>query len=347
MNSKMKWFASSFFAAATALGCNGGSSGGALEESVGFVGHAGGGTPSDASSSGAGSRASGSGDSASGVPSGDGSVAEGSANQGAPEAGAAAMDTPASDASMVEPSCAPNTTWSAPVAVPGVPSFATEPIVTLTGDELTLAWVLDAGGGQGSVFVADRASPSDPFADALPFVADAPADAGTSSYFAFERVAVAGDGLTLSGVANGGQAMGDFTRTARGQTFSGTPLEYVFQPIVTQLAGDFRGGSLGDPVVTPDGTDLVYSVAGLSGSTSVFESRTTTRNLDQRLAAGLDAVAERERRPQATHVDHRGPFESVLLGRRGRHGLRRPAGVSDRKLQLQLVARRVRLGPNE
>ncbi|MGA7124285.1 MAG: hypothetical protein WBY94_29560 [Polyangiaceae bacterium] len=307
MNSKMKWFASSFFAAATALGCNGGSSGGALEESVGFVGHAGGGTPSDASSSGAGSRASGSGDSASGVPSGDGSVAEGSANQGAPEAGAAAMDTPASDASMVEPSCAPNTTWSAPVAVPGVPSFATEPIVTLTGDELTLAWVLDAGGGQGSVFVADRASPSDPFADALPFVADAPADAGTSSYFAFERVAVAGDGLTLSGVANGGQAMGDFTRTARGQTFSGTPLEYVFQPIVTQLAGDFRGGSLGDPVVTPDGTDLVYSVAGLSGSTSVFESRTTTQiwtNGSPQASTPLQSANGARKRPTSITADH-------------------------------------------
>ena len=303
MNPKMKWFASWFFAAA-ALGCNGGSSGGALEEGVSFVGRTGGGTASDASSSQASrSRASDSGGSGTGASAAEGSSADDSAQ----EAGEGATDTPATDASMVEPSCAPNTTWSAPAVVPGVPTFSTEPIVTLSGDELTLAWVVDAGGGQGSVFVTDRASTSDPFPAALPVIADAPADTGTSSYFAFERVAVTGDGLTLSGVANGGQAMGDFTRTARGQSFSSTPLEYVFQPIMTQLAGDFRGGALGDPVVTPDGTDLVYSVAGLSGSTSVFESRATTQiwtNGFPQASTPLQSANGARKRPTSVTADH-------------------------------------------
>jgi hypothetical protein len=238
----------------------------------------------------------------------DASAADGPAGDASvPEAGEAVMDTPATDAAMVEPSCGPTTTWSVPAVVPGVPSFATEPIVTLTGDELTLAWVLDSGGGQGSVFVTDRGSASEPFPAAVPVVADAPEDASASSYFAFERVAVTGDGLTLSGVANGGQAMADFTRTARGQTFTGTPLEYVFQPIITQLAGDFRGGSLSDPVVTADDTDLVYSVAGLSGSTSVFESHTTTQiwtNGSPQTSTPLLIASGARKRPTSITADH-------------------------------------------
>jgi len=185
---------------------------------------------------------------------------------------------PGSDASMVDPSCTPLRTWGAPAPVPGVSSFASEPLVTMTGDELTLAWVVDAGAGAGNVFYADRALASDPFPAGQPLVASGGAgDAGTQ-YFAFDRVAVTGDGLTLTGLAIGGLNMADFTRTARGQAFSPSGLAYPFQPMVNQLTGgDFRGGSLSDPVVSADGHDLVYSVVGLPGSTSVYESTTTTQ----------------------------------------------------------------------
>ncbi len=101
------------------------------------------------------------------TPSADASEEEASA--AAPD-GAPVQVQPGSDASMAEPACSLSATWSAPVSVPGLATFATVPFVTMTSDELTVAWVVDNGLG-GSVFVADRTSSTDPFgpASALTF----------------------------------------------------------------------------------------------------------------------------------------------------------------------------------
>jgi hypothetical protein len=212
-----------------------------------------------------------------------------------------------SDASMTDPSCRPTTTWGAPAAVPGVPTFSTEPIVTLTADELTLAWVLDAGAGQGSVYVTDRASTSDAFPAANALVAQNEADGGGEIYFGFARVAITGDGLTLAGVAVGGQQFAEFTRAARSQPFAPGGLAYPFQPITTQLVEDFRGGSLTDPVVSADGTDLLFSIEGFSSAASVYESRAPSGIYSAGIAQGdrpLQGDAGARKHPTSLTADH-------------------------------------------
>jgi hypothetical protein len=187
--------------------------------------------------------------------------------------------TPPSDSSMPEPTCNPNKTWGSPSDVPGVPAFAAQPLVTITNDELTMAWVVDNGGGQGSVFVVDRTSTSASFGAATQLVAmplgssqnidgAVVSDAG-DSYFAFDRVALGSDGLTLVGVAVGGLHMAQFTRTNRTSPFIATVFETRYNILTTAL---MAGEKLGDPVLAANGADLVYSRYGKSPSLTVYES---------------------------------------------------------------------------
>jgi hypothetical protein len=212
-------------------------------------------------------------DAPSGTDAGDGAP---DAPQGAPDVQA----TPPSDAPMAEPLCNAAAKWSDPVPALGIPTFATQPLVTLTNDELSVAWVVSADGGQGSVSVADRTSRTSAFGSpsaVVPLVFGPPPDGGgppvslpgSNSYFAFERVALTGDGLQLIGVAVGGQHMARFTRATRGQAFNPQPQEADFEALSRTLN---PGERLGDPVISNDGIDLVYSRYGNDPVTSVWET---------------------------------------------------------------------------
>jgi hypothetical protein len=232
------------------------------------------------SSGGSGSSSGGSGSGSGGGPTDDGSTGEDARAEGAAPSDAGIADvrvTPPSDASMPEPSCNPNKTWGSPTDVPGVNPFASQPLVTITNDELTVAWVVDNGGGQGNVFVADRTSTSASFGTAIQLVAMSPggtfdgaiANDGGDSYFAFDRVALSSDGLTLIGVAVGGLHMAQFIRTDRTGAFLAMPLESRYSDLTTAL---MAGEKLGDPVLAANGQDLVYSRYGVSPSLTVYES---------------------------------------------------------------------------
>ena len=79
--------------------------------------------------------------------------------------------TPPTDSSMTSPMCSPKQNWGSPTNVAGVPAFAAQPLVTITNDELTIAWVVDNGNGQGSVYYADRASTTAAFGTATQLMA--------------------------------------------------------------------------------------------------------------------------------------------------------------------------------
>jgi hypothetical protein len=238
---------------------------------------------SSGSSGGTGS-GSGGGSGSSGGPGADGSTGDDAgADAAAPsDAGIVHVQvTPPSDASMPDPSCNPNKTWGSPTNSPGVPGFATQPLVTITNDELTVAWVVDSGAGQGSVFVADRTSTSASFGTASQIVPMSVGgtfdgaignDAG-ESYFAFDRVALSGDGLTLIGVAVGGLHMAQFIRADRTAAFFETPMETRYAVLAGAL---MPGEELGDPVLAADGQDLVYSRYGNSPSLTIYESFLTS-----------------------------------------------------------------------
>jgi hypothetical protein len=179
--------------------------------------------------------------------------------------------TPPTDASMVEPTCNPNAKLGTSTAVPGLPTFTTQPFITMTGDELTMAWVLpnagsaEAGTAGTGVFVADRATPSDSFGTATAIVAIL--DGG--SFFAPQRVAISSDGLTVIAIEAGGKNMASFIRTARGQAFAPFDVTSPYAEIVQSLN---PGEMLADPVVSSDSDDLVFTKYGLGSSISVYES---------------------------------------------------------------------------
>ncbi len=188
---------------------------------------------------------------------------------------------PGSPAPMAEPSCKLSATWSSPASVPGIPAFATQPFVAMTSDELTVAWVLGTGGG-ASVFVADRASTADAFGSAQLVSSGGGADdAGTdaapapdgaqpeSPYFAFDRVALGSDGLTMVGVSVSGLQMAQFLRDERGAAFSAVALPTRYESLGNVL---MPGQRLGDPVLSADGDDLVYSLYGQSAGVTIYES---------------------------------------------------------------------------
>jgi hypothetical protein len=177
--------------------------------------------------------------------------------------------TPGTDAAMLQPSCNPNTTWSAAVAVGGV-TFPSRALVTMTSDERTIAWVVDGGDGSGDVFVADRDAVTDPFATAMPLEAAVVAgDGGAGTYFAFDRVALSADAMTLIGVSIDGAHLAEFSRPARGQAFFAFPQPASLAALARQL---MPGERLGDPVLSVDGDDLVYSRYGQSFTVSVYEA---------------------------------------------------------------------------
>jgi hypothetical protein len=221
-----------------------------------------------------------------------------------------------SDSSMAEATCSPNRTYGAAVTVDGLPTFASQPLVTLTSDELTAAWVLDAGGGEGQVYVADRTSTSAPFGTAhlVPgatvggstgFVDGGAITDGGDSYFAFDRVAISSDGLTLTGVAVGGLHMAQVLRADRASPFASVPSEVPYATLASTL---MPGEKLGDPVVSSDGLDLVYSKYGKSPTLTVYETFRSSAAMNWPSGAGnmMGAVAEasgQRKRPTSMTAD--------------------------------------------
>jgi hypothetical protein len=190
--------------------------------------------------------------------------------------------TPPSDSAMVDPTCSPNQKWGTAtnVTITGVQGFASQPLVTVTNDELTIAWVVDNGNGQGSVFYADRTSKSDAFGSPTQLMAMSAGGSsyfvdgslvtdGGDGYFAFDRVTLSSDGLTLVGVAVGGLHMAEFDRSVRTASFDTTPLESSYHELAAIL---MAGEKLGDPVLAPNGRELVYSRYGLDPSITIQDS---------------------------------------------------------------------------
>lgn len=269
------------------------SSSGSPSSDIDNNGHSGssGGSGSGSGSGDSGSGSGSSGDGGSGSTSPDGSVADGgtpsdSGEHEIPDAFPDVNVTVGTDAAMVDATCKMSMNWSAPTAVPGVAVFATAtpPLVTMTNDELTIVWVIAGSGGAGTVYLADRATTSDSFGSPTVITGfttgtvtspydGGPAPDGGDTYFAFERVAVSPDGLTLTGVALGDQHLAQLTRLARPGTTFEAPTEAFEKPLAASLMTQF-GEKLGDLVVGPNALDLIYSRYGDS-QTTVYESTRT------------------------------------------------------------------------
>jgi hypothetical protein len=133
----------------------------------------------------------------------DGGITDGRVPDGA--------DTAPDGATLVAQLCSTGAAWVTSAApVQGVPAGARW--VTVSGDELTVAWVV-VSNGSASAFVADRAAPSVAFGPA----SDVTALIGN---LADDRVALSGNGTILVAVVAGRRAIVPLQRADRSSAFS-------------------------------------------------------------------------------------------------------------------------------
>ncbi len=329
---------------AASAACSSGSSGPPTKD----VGSSGSSTGSGSGSSGGGSGSGSESEASTGSGSGgaDGEAPDGEAlPQDAstiPDAFPDVQTAVPSDAAMAEPTCPVGMTFGTPSPVAGVATFmtASAPLVTMTSDELTIAWVLDAGGGKGSVFITDRATTGDSFAaptavpttgSTLMFEGGLPVDGG-DAYFAFDRVALSSNGLTVIGVSDDLRHFGSVTRLARGVngTFENlTEAPYVSLTNSLMMASE----KLGDPTLAPTDLDLVYSHYGANAMLSVYETTRVAISSNWQPGSGDNGTALQEsgglrKHPTSLAADRLTLFYWDDGTQQGFYSLRSPASVS-------------------
>jgi hypothetical protein len=149
----------------------------------------------------------------------------------------------ASAGAAAEPVCDPALKLGTPQPLAGFDTAADEVLLSITHDELSLAFTRDA-----ELYVADRGAPDDDFQSAE--LVSVPQG------FTHERgAALSGDGLRLV-LADDIGGLAELARAARGQPFAGAarPERYA---TLNELAQQF-GAILASPVLSADGENLYY-----------------------------------------------------------------------------------------
>jgi hypothetical protein len=328
---------------AASAACSGGSSGPPTQD----VGNSGSSTGSGSGSSGSGS-GSGSGsesEASTGSTSGgaDGEAPDGEAppNDASriPDAFPDVQTVVPSDAAMAEPTCPVGMTFGTPSQVLGVATFmtASAPLVTMTSDELTVAWVLDAGGGKGNVFITSRSDTSSAFGAAIPvptktssvttFEGGLPIDGG-DPYFAYDRVALSTGGLVI-GVSVDLRHFGSVIYLGGNSFEDLTEGPYASLTASLMMATE----KLGDPTLAPSALDLVYSHYGANAMLSVYETTRLTLGSNWQPGAGDNGPAIQESNGQRKHptsltADRLTLFYWDDMTQEGWYSLRSPASGS-------------------
>lgn len=218
----------------------------------------------------------------------DGSVKGDAAADAGPVKGDAGID-----AGPVTYRCAPGVARGTRGRVDSVAPAGFDRFGGVSADELTVAW----SAASGTVFIATRASVTDPFGPPTRV------DLGAARAAPGDRVALAPSGNAITVVAQDRRSLLAFAR--RGGAWmadSSTDLS----PIAAVLSDG--GSSLGEPVLAAGGRSLFYLVT-IGGTPSLYESQfdpvrrawSTGRALGGAELASLDAA--RRRRPTGGSSD--------------------------------------------
>jgi hypothetical protein len=194
--------------------------------------------------------------------------------------------------------CSVNTNW---IVVPGSkPAIATpddDTLGAITPDELTIAFTSTPS---DVVRWADRADSAQDFGAPQ----DLPAAAG---YYALDAgVALSPDGLRIVVLSSDKKKLAQLTRKSRSDAFAGAPDPAPFAAINGSLAA---GESLGDPIVTGDDAELVYSQYSNASATTIHvakhasPSAAWTTTADAMGGKELDAANGKRRRPTGISAD--------------------------------------------
>jgi len=181
---------------------------------------------------------------------------------GAPssEGGAAGEPQPGTVVEVPPGTCSPSAVWASPAPLNGVSTTAAEKLLSLTLDELDIAFLRD-----GALYSAHRTSASSNFGAGAAVTVP-------TGYDASLGVALSGDGLMLILISNAGTAFGSVSRATRDVDFGATVSTDAFAGLNARAVQTLEHYAA--PVLSFDGKALVFSgfTPGADGLAVVYES---------------------------------------------------------------------------
>jgi hypothetical protein len=183
------------------------------------------------------------------------------------------------------------------IAVSGVPRGANEELLSMTSDELDLAFLQG-----GALYVAHRAQASGSFAPGSPI-------ALSDGWSAEQGAALSADGKRLILVSADQTSLGELTRTGRDTAFSGAVDQSGFATVNQNAV--YSGDIYASPALSPDDLELFFNSAFQGGASTIVVS---TRGAGQawnaatRVISALDGTDTTRRLPTSISTDERTLF---------------------------------------
>jgi hypothetical protein len=193
--------------------------------------------------------------------------------------------------------CSQTAVWSGATTVSGVSSSADETFLSLTPDELDLAFLR-----AGALYVAHRAGATAPFTVSAPI-------ALPDGWSAAQGAALSADGRRLVLLSTDQTLLSEMTRASRDAAFSGTVDQTAFSAV--NETSMYSGNIYAAPVLSADDQQLFLNSASIGGaSTIVASTREASQpwSLPTRVIAALDGAAGARRLPTGISADARTLF---------------------------------------
>ncbi len=193
--------------------------------------------------------------------------------------------------------CSEAASWTGATPVPGVSTGASETLLSMTSDELDLAFLR-----AGALYVAHRAQATGDFTPGEPVTLP-------SGWSATQGAALSPDGKRLILVSTDQTLLGELTRATRDTTFSGA-IDQSAYATINQTAV-YTGDIYASPTVSPDDLQLFFNSAFQGGASTVVVS---TRSAGQvwgsptRVTSDLDGQDTSRCLPTGVSADERTLF---------------------------------------
>jgi len=194
--------------------------------------------------------------------------------------------------------CSETAVWMGSMAVTGIPSGADDVLLSMTSDELDLAFL------QGdALYVAHRAQASGSFAPGSPI-------AIPDGWSAEQGAALSADGKRLILVSADQTLLGELTRSTRDVAFAGAVDQSAFATVNQNAV--YSGDIYASPTLSPDDLELFFNSAFQGGASTVVAA---TRSAGQAWSAAtrvisglLDGTDTTRRLPTGVSADERTLF---------------------------------------